>query len=143
MLVSMNYCSVIYNTVCQVSVITQGAPPPADTGVVPPPVATTGTVAAVETSNPPPNSVPAVTRFSVPSHDSIPSVTETQMTKPTQSSSSEEDTGVVTEPVQTETQPAQTSQPTTIKPLTAAAAGVKAFPGAAWGAAILAILCLI
>lgn len=63
---------------------------------------------------------------------------------PTETESPSYGTGEITEPVGTATQSSPTGSPAvTATALTAAAAGIKAFPGAAWGAAVLAIAVLL
>ncbi|GAB0132115.1 hypothetical protein EsDP_00000559 [Epichloe bromicola] len=131
LLVSMNYCTVVMNTQCQMSVMTSAAPPPSQ--------ASASSAAPVETTNPAIESVPIPTPFSVPTSAVAPS---TEAPSPTDASSSYGTE--VTEPATTATQLSPTGAPAVpTTALTAAAAGIKAFPGAAWGAAILAVAVLL
>ncbi|KZZ92503.1 hypothetical protein AAL_06129 [Moelleriella libera RCEF 2490] len=121
LLVSMNYCTVVMNTQCQVSVMTSAAPPPTQGN---PPVTTTNS--AVQ-------SVPVPTPFTMSS--------STVASSTVAPSSTEESTSETTEPATVTSHsgtPAVTSSA-----LTAAAAGIKAFPGAAWGAAFLAVAMML
>ncbi|OAQ66440.1 hypothetical protein VFPPC_16030 [Pochonia chlamydosporia 170] len=133
LLVSMNYCSIVINTQCQLSVMTSA---PAS-----PPPQSAASVLPVETTLDPIKSVPIPTRFSAPTSAVAPS---TEATMPTETGSSTYETGEITEPVATATETSPTGAPAmTTTALTAAAAGIKAFPGAAWGAAILAVAVLL
>ncbi|KAK2595393.1 hypothetical protein QQS21_006865 [Conoideocrella luteorostrata] len=126
-LVSVNYCTVVMNTQCMVSVMTSAASP-----------ASASSAAPVETTNPAIESATIPTLFSIPTSAAAPS-TEASMPSETQPPSSYGTE--MTQPAPTASSP--TGAPATTTPLTAAAAGIKAFPPAAWGAAILAVAVLI
>ncbi|KAG6111434.1 hypothetical protein E4U14_002473 [Claviceps sp. LM454 group G7] len=128
--VSMNYCSVIINTQCQISVMTSAAAPPA-----------ASTAPSVETTSSAYVSGPLPTSPSVSTSAAVASSTETSQStnKPSSSYGSE-----VTAPASTASQSSGAGSPAvTTSSFTAGAAGTKAFRGAAWGVAILAVAALI
>ncbi|KAG5974996.1 hypothetical protein E4U58_002251 [Claviceps cyperi] len=130
LLVSMNYCSVIVNTQCEISVMTSAAFPPSASSA--PSVETTSSAYA---------SSPLPTSPSVSTSAAVASSTETSQStnKPSSSYGSE-----VTAPASTASQSSGAGSPVvTTSSFTAGAAGTKVFRGAAWGAAILAVAALM
>ena len=76
-------------------------------------------------------------KYATPTAETAAGV-ETSMSMPMNS------TTTTSQEVMTEPVPTQTAAPaTTSAPMTAAAQHVKALPGAAWAAAIMAVLCLL
>ncbi|KAG5981394.1 hypothetical protein E4U55_002983 [Claviceps digitariae] len=116
-LVTLNYCTVVRNTQCQLSVTTSASSAPA---------AVPTDDAAAQPARP----VPTTSADAAQPSDSSPS------SSPSSSYSSEV--------MSTTTQTAFVGAPAmTTTAVTAAAAGIKALPGAAWGVAILAFAVLI
>ncbi|KAG6324729.1 hypothetical protein E4U22_000078 [Claviceps purpurea] len=129
-LVSMNYCSVILNTQCHISVMTSAASPPS-----------ASTAPSVETTSSAYASGPLPTSPSASTSAAVASSTETSQSTNTPSSSYGSE---VTAPASTASQSSGAGSPAvTTSSFTAGAAGTKAFRGAAWGAAILAVAALI
>ncbi|QUC23149.1 uncharacterized protein UV8b_07390 [Ustilaginoidea virens] len=127
LLVSINYCTVIVNTQCQVSVTTS-LPSQAS------PVSST----PIPTTSPTIPSVPIPTPFSVPPSAAASSPEAPPLTATQTASYGSETTDTTQAAATTSSSSAGTSVVTT-----AAAAGIKALPGAAWDAAILAIAVLL
>ncbi|KAG5947130.1 hypothetical protein E4U53_006456 [Claviceps sorghi] len=115
-LVTMNYCTVVANTQCQVSVMTSAA--------------------AAATNEPAAGSGPLPTN---PGSASAVSPASTEAPPDSSSGYASE----VTAPASTLPSTALGAPAMTNTPLTAAAAGIKALPAAAWGAAILAMAALM
>ncbi|KAG8409819.1 hypothetical protein J3458_018900 [Metarhizium acridum] len=159
LLVSMNYCSVVVNTQCQVSVMTSapGSGPASAPGSGPgssrsaagsaPPQAASVDAAATEANSPVETNdavqsvVPIPTRISVPASAGAES-TEAAMS--TETESPNQRTSEITNSSGTVTRPSRTGAPAvTSSALAAAAADIKALPGVAWGALILAVAMML
>ncbi|TWU78253.1 hypothetical protein ED733_008155 [Metarhizium rileyi] len=145
LLVSMNYCSVVMNTQCQVSVMTSApGSEPAPTPAPGPPESASAvdqveTDGAVATRSAIESVIPVPTRFSAPSP---PGAESTEVAATTQTESPINGTGDITKPAGTAPGSSSAGAPAVTSSALAAAAAAadsKALPGALWGAAILAM----